>query len=242
MSLVDSLDPRTRLLAVLPFAGVVALLERPLAVAVAVGGALIAAVVARLAPRATLRRLLAVDGLMLLALGMLPFTVPGETVTTVAGQTLSREGLIQASLILGKANAVVLMLLALLESLPPPTLGRALARLGLSDKLTQLILFTLRYIDVLRQEYERLRTAMRARAFVLGTNRHTWRSVGFLFGMLMVRTLERSDRVLAAMRCRGFDGRFPSLEDDQGRFRRRDGLFLMGLVGGLVVLAAIEIR
>jgi cobalt/nickel transport system permease protein len=54
---------------------------------------------------------------------------------------------------------------------------------------------------------------MRARAFRPGCGPHCWRSVGYLFGMLMVRSLERAERIDAAMRCRGFDGRFHLAED-----------------------------
>ena len=41
---------------------------------------------------------------------------------------------------------------------------------------------------------------------------HTYRSYGYLVGMLLVRSLDRSQRVLAAMKCRGFRGRFYLLD------------------------------
>ena len=43
-------------------------------------------------------------------------------------------------------------------------------------------------------------------------DRHTWNSFGWLFGMLLVRSFERSERIHAAMKCRGFSGRFYLVE------------------------------
>ena len=50
---------------------------------------------------------------------------------------------------------------------------------------------------------------MRARGFRPRTSRHTWRSYGNLMGMLLVRALERAQRVEEAMLCRGYNGAFP---------------------------------
>jgi cobalt/nickel transport system permease protein len=120
-------------------------------------------------------------------------------------------------------------------TLEPATLGHALGRLRVPDKLVHLFLFTVRYVDVLDAEFLRLRQAMRARAFVPGSNAHSWRSLGWLIGMLLVRSLERSQRILAAMKCRGFDGRLYLLEDY--RWRRADSLHALGF--GLLLAAIL---
>jgi cobalt/nickel transport system permease protein len=119
---------------------------------------------------------------------------------------------LQATVIALKANAVVLALLALVGTLEPVAVGHALARLGAPDKLVHLFLLTVRYLGLLGEEYRRLTRAMRARGFVPRSDGHTWRSLGWLLGMLLVRSLERAARVTAAMRCRGFHGRFHLLD------------------------------
>ena len=91
-------------------------------------------------------------------------------------------------------------------------MGHALARLKAPDKLVHLLLFTVRYLGVLQEEFLRLRRAIRARAFVARSDRHTWRVTGWLAGMLLVRGFERARRVSAAMKCRGFHGRFYLLD------------------------------
>ncbi|MCR6630590.1 MAG: cobalt ECF transporter T component CbiQ [Magnetospirillum sp.] len=236
---VGRLDPRSRILAAMLFALLVVALNHPAALALAVVLAVAAALLARLEPAPTLRRMLALDGFMVLAVALLPFTVPGDALFSLAGLDASRQGVERAAVILLKANAVVLMVLALVGSMEAVALGHALRRLGAPDKLVHLFLFTVRYLDVLQREYLRLRIAMRARAFAMRSDRHTWRSVGYLFGMLMVRSIERSERIVAAMRCRGFDGRFPSL-DEPTRFRLPDGVFALASLAGMVLLMMVE--
>ena len=88
---------------------------------------------------------------------------------------------------------------------------------------------TVRYIEVLGHEYRRLRMAMTVRGFRMRCNVHTWRSVGWLFGMLFARSIERAERIGEAMRCRGFTGEFPVLSEIA--YTRRDAVFLARLAG-----------
>ncbi len=53
---------------------------------------------------------------------------------------------------------------------------------------------------------------MRVRAFRPRTNRHTLRTLGYLVGMLAVNGFDRSERILHAMKCRGYTGAFPMTE------------------------------
>jgi cobalt/nickel transport system permease protein len=235
------IDPRTRLLGTTAFAVVVIALQDAVALAAAVALAVLAVLAARVPARTVLRRLLALDGLMLVVLATLPFSVPGEAVATVAGIGISREGIGLALGIAARANAIVLMLLALLSPVSPAALGHALGRLGAPAALVHLLLFTIRYLDVLADELARLRRAMKARCFQPRTDGHTWRSFGWLVGMLMVRSFERAERVLAAMKCRGYDGQFRTLEGDNTRLASADlafGCAAMVLLAGLAWLEA----
>lgn len=207
-SIIDGLDPRGRLLAALGFAFVVVLSQAFATLLLGLGTALLAAKVAHLDAKRTLRRVIAMDMFMIFLIILLPFTQPGDPLFSVFGLTASWQGLEQALKIALKANAVVLLLLALVGTMSATTLGHALARLKVSDKLVHLMLFTVRYLDVIGQEYKRMRRAMQARAFVMRTNMHTWRSCGYLIGMLLIHSLERSERILQAMKCRGYTGRF----------------------------------
>jgi cobalt/nickel transport system permease protein len=196
-----------RIVLALLFALVTVSLADLAALVAAFAAAVLLAGLARLPPGRTARRLLALDGFMVAILVLLPFTVPGEPVAMLGPWPLSGAGLAEAAAILLTANSVVLAVLALVGTIEPALLGNALAGLGVPDKLTRLLVLTTRYIDVLGQEFTRLRLAMKARAFRPRGNLHTWRSYGYLFGMLLVRSFERSERILGAMKCRGYVGR-----------------------------------
>jgi len=232
---IGGLDPRLRICAALGLSLVVLGLDRwP-----ALGAALVMAVgltAAGGAPRLW-GRLLVLESFLLVLLMTLPFQVPGEALWRLGPLEASREGIERAAMIAVRANAVVLCVLTLVGGLEPVRFAHALDRLGLPRKLVHLLLLTLRQVHLVDSEYRRLRLAMRARAFTPRSDRHTWRSLGWLIGMLLVRATERSRRVLDAMRCRGFHGRLLLL--DGGRWGRPDTLWSIGLAGlavGLLVL------
>ncbi|MBU4459257.1 MAG: cobalt ECF transporter T component CbiQ [Verrucomicrobia bacterium] len=208
---VHRLDPRVRVAAAALLSIPVALAAGPGVPAMALVAGCGLAVAARLPEPALLRRLGRLNLFVLFLWLMLPWSTPGTPAGTIAGLGLTHEGVELALLIALKANAIVLLFTSLVATVPPAELGYALRHLGLSDKLVHLFLFAIRYTDVIHGEYERLRGAMRARAFRANFSLHTLRTFGYLVGLLLVRSLDRAERVLAAMKCRGFDGRFRSL-------------------------------
>lgn len=155
------------------------------------------------------RRMLHVETFMALLFLTLPFTVPGRPVLAVGPFDASVEGFARAALVSCKVSASVLAIVVLLGSVEPMRLGGALHALRVPEPIVRLLVLTLRYRSVIAGEMHRLREAMRARGFRPGSNRHTWRSYGNLVGMMLVRALERAQRVEEAMLCRGFSGRFP---------------------------------
>lgn len=235
---VTERDARLRVLTTLVFALVTVGLRTPAAALAAFTLGMILAAASGLGFHALLRRLAAVEGFMLVLLATLPFSLPGETLFALGPLEASREGLLAALMIALKANAILLTLLALIGSLEPVVFGHTLARLGVPERLAHLLLMTVRQILLLNQELGRLRRAMRARAFVPRSNAHTWRSYGYLVGMLLVRSLERSDRIRAAMRCRGFHGRLYLL--DSSRWRSADSLFAVALIPVLTALLVLD--
>lgn len=220
---IDRLDPRTRILAAAAVSVVVAMLSRWEAAAAAWAAMALWALACRYRPAALLRQLLPINAFVLMLALLLPWTTPGQPLFHVGSLAFSRQGVFLAVLLGLKGNAIVLALVVLLGSLDVSTLGHALSHLHVSRKLAHLFLFTVRYIEVLRLEHRRLRVAMQVRGFRPGMNAHTYRTYGYLVGMLLVRSLERSERIVAAMKCRGFRGRFYLL--DHFAYTRRDAYF-----------------
>ncbi|MBM7066351.1 cobalt ECF transporter T component CbiQ [Actibacterium sp. 188UL27-1] len=235
---LSATDPRLRIVTAAIFAVICVSLTSLIALLLALAGAVALAAGFNLPAGPTARRMAAMDGFILFLLISLPFTVPGAPLFTLWGLTASLEGLTLAMQIALKSNAVILSVMALVGTVSPVTLGSALHALHVPGALVHLLLFTTRYIGVLQDEYARLRLAMRARAFRPANTLHTYRSFGYLVGMMLIRALDRSDRIMEAMKCRGFDGRLHVM----ARFRLAyaDWIFV-GVIGlGLLALIGVE--
>ncbi len=237
-TIVHRLDARSRTVVMFAFALLVASCRQFAVLWVALALALGLAALARLPMAPLSKRLIRVNVFMLMVFLLLPTTTPGEPVFTLGPLVFSREGLALASRITLKANAIVLMFTALLGTVEIAALGQAFQHLHVPDKLIHLLMFTLRYLDVLHHEYVGLLRAMKARAFRPGMNRLTYRSYAYLLAMLMVRSLERAERVMDAMKCRGFKGTFHACR--RLTFHRRDAVFCSVSVAVLAVLMFLE--
>jgi cobalt/nickel transport system permease protein len=238
-SFFDALDPRTRILVAVAFSVVVAAANQLLTIGLALLLAAAATLLGRLRPWSVARRMAPINLFAALLLLLLPLC-SGQTALWAWGPLqYSREGLLLAVQIALKANAIVLGITVLLGTLDMVTLGHALGHLGVPDKLAHLLLFTVRYLDVLHGEYQRLRTAMKMRGFRPRVSVHAYRSYGYLIGMLLVRSLDRADRIVAAMKCRAFRGRFYLL--DHFAYAPRDGWFAATAAIVLALLVWVEV-
>ncbi len=138
----------------------------------------------------------------------LPLTFTGETLFNVLSMDVSKQGIEYCAMITIKSISIILFFMAFVATMTIGTIGHAMGKLHISDKLIFLILMTYRYIFVIRQEYQRLFRAAKIRGFVPKTNIHSYKTYAYLAGMLFVRASLRAKRVHQAMLCRGFNGKF----------------------------------
>jgi cobalt/nickel transport system permease protein len=210
-TVLDRLDPRIRVLVAVVLGLLpIALTQWSTLLAVLLAAMLLCAL-ERIPMSAMRRRILAVNSFMLALVLMLPWSVPGDALAHVAGFTYSRQGLHQALVILLRCNAALLMFTALIATMEAVTLAHALDKLRCPSKLVHLFMFTLRYLTVLEEEYHQLRQSMTLRGFRPRLHIHTLRTYGNLVGMMLVRALDRSERIMEAMLCRGYSGKFYTL-------------------------------
>jgi cobalt/nickel transport system permease protein len=237
-SILHRLDPRLRLLFATAFSFLIAMTTAfPVCFAgVAMASALV--LLARLSVIAVLRRLLVVNIFNLLLWAVLPLTYGGENLFNFGSLAFSREGLCLAALITLKSNTILLALIAMVATMSVATLGQAMHRLRVPGKVVYLLLFTYRYVFLIEEEYQRLVMAMKVRGFSPATNLHTCRSYAYLFGMLLVRSLGRADRVCQAMLCRGFQGKFHDLHTFT--FTRVDSFWSFLLLLSLLALGNLQ--
>jgi cobalt/nickel transport system permease protein len=212
-SLIHRLDPRVRVIMATVYSFVVALSDKFTVLSAALAVSLLMVFIARLELPALAKRILIVNGLVLLVWVVLPFTFEGQSLMSVGPLVIYRPGVLLAARITIKSNAILLAFIALIATMNFSTLGHALNRLRLPDKIVQLLLMTYRYIFVIEQEYQRLMRAARIRGFQPGTNLHTYKTYAYVIGMLFVRAAARAERVHQAMLCRGFKQKFYCLQE-----------------------------
>ncbi len=238
-SILHKADPTVKIIGATALAVIIAISESMVAILMGLAIGMALAAVARLKLRDLWPRLVAVNLFCIFLWITLPLTGGGETMGHILSLPISEKGVRLALYITIKTNAILLVLTALLTTSPVHHIGRGLQRLGMSKKLTLLLMTSYRYLNLIHQEFNRLRRAAELRCFQPKTNIHTYRTYSYLVGMTFVRSWERSKRVHNAMLMRGFNGTFPVL--DTTTFKRRDLYLLLLLGAGAVVLALTSI-
>jgi cobalt/nickel transport system permease protein len=239
-SWVHQVDPRARLLAAVVASVAISLCHEPRALTFALAAAAFATANTRVPIPAILQRIVPLNALLILLCASLLFFTPGQTIFSIGMLEASQEGLMRSLVTVLKANAIVLLLAALLGSIELVDLGHAMTRLKVPPVLTHIFLFTIRYLSLMLGEFERLSRAAQLRGFTPGLNLHTLRTTGYMVGMMLVRSHARGERILSAMRLRGYNGTLAF--DGDLAYGRRDGFFAITALASIGFLLGLEWR
>jgi len=237
-SLIHSLDPRLKVIIATAYSFVVALSTQFTTLLAALALSILLIGLARLNVREVAKRVAVVNGLVVFFWVVLPLTFPGEMLFHVGPLAVTRSGVFLAAQITLKSNAILLAFIPLVASFSIATLGHALSRLRVPEKMVYLLLLTYRYVFVIGGEYQRLVRAAKIRGFQAGNNMHTYRTYAYLIGMILVRASARAERVHQAMLCRGFQGRFYCLHEFS--LSRADWFCSAAMTGALIGLGILE--
>jgi cobalt/nickel transport system permease protein len=123
-------------------------------------------------------------------------------------------GLVPALAMFVRISTCVLAMLLLSGTTPFFDLLKGLQRLGVPRIFVNLMLFTYRYLFVISDEMGRMSVARRARGARRGRSlldRMAMKNISFSAGMVLVRAHERGLRMHDALRSRGFDGQIRTL-------------------------------
>jgi cobalt/nickel transport system permease protein len=101
----------------------------------------------------------------------------------------------------------------LVNVIPFDQLLTTLRRTGVPAILLAILAFMYRFVFVLWDELDTMRTARRARTFDRAGAIFRWKIGAHMIGMLLIRALERSERVYGAMCARGWDGKLRTLDE-----------------------------
>jgi cobalt/nickel transport system permease protein len=237
-SMVHRLDPRLRIVFAAVFSFLVAFSKQfpTLIAALIVSMALVYMSAVELSEVA--RRLKIVNLFNLIVWAILPLTYEGEPVFHIWRLAGSREGIVLSAQITFKSNAILMAFIAVVATMSLATLGHALNRLRVPNKIVYLLLMAYRYVFVIEQEYTRLSRAARVRGFSPKTDLHTYKTFAYMLGMLLVRAMARADRVYQAMLCRGFKGKFYCIHTF--RFARLDVVWTCLMLATIIMLGIFE--
>lgn len=237
-SFLDALDDRARLLAGAIVLASLAALQRVELVALGLALALVLLVLTRTCPRRTARALRPLLLLLLPLLLLTPFHAPPGARPLVTGWSLPTvEGATLAGTVALRVVALGVLGVVVVGELPVARVLTAVGRLGLPPALGHVALLAHRYLASFGADLTRIRWALAARGFRARTDLATSRTLATTTGTLLLRSLERTERVEQAMRCRGYAGRL--VPEPAPGLRWRDALALLlalALATGLQLL------
>jgi len=237
-SFIKRLDPRIKIVVVFLFSVVVAVSNQLPVLMWALALSLLIVLAAGVPTKELRGRLIPVNMLIIFLWLFLPFTFAGKVAFFIGPLAVTHEGVLYATRITIKSNAMMLMLIALVSSTPIFTMGHAMHELGIPKKIVHLFFFTYRYIHVMHREYARLLNSMKIRGFRPKTSLHTYKTFAYMVGMLLVRSFDRAQRVHNAMLCRGFKGNLYSLS--KFSIKRRDVVSLVCMLTIIILLGVLE--
>lgn len=169
---------------------------------------------------------------LVLFVGVFNPLIDREPMFHVGDVTISR-GWVSFAAIVVRGMLSVQAVLLLIYSTGFLNLCRAMRRLHMSAVLTTQLLMLYRYIFVLVMQAQSMLRAITSRNVARrGLTLSMW---GTVVGQLLIRTLERAERIHLAMSARGFTGRIDTVWHAR-RWQRRDTLFVLSLCVALIAV------
>lgn len=215
-----SWDSRAKLIAGFCYIfGVISLTSIPVAL-LAYSLSILVLIFMRISVRTLLTRYLIITPFLLLM--TVPFLWnPGE------------DNLIFASLIILKAFTSMTVITIILESESLDELMNSLAGLKIPTVLITIIILSYRYVYQFLDDLERMLTAVKSRFFRGSIRLKNLNVYSKIMAALLIRALDRSDKMYQAMASRGFNGAFPLKK--MGKIGRKD-IFKTSLVILIIVI------
>lgn len=234
---LTSLDPRAKILATLGFIIAVVSFDRYSVLAL-LPFALFPVALAALGevPRRLILRKLLIASPFALMIGIFNPLFDHQPLVDLFGYSLSGGWVSFASIVL-RFLLTVGTALVLVATTGFFNVCAGLRQLGVPRVFTTQLLFLHRYAEVLSGEAARMSAARELRA---GGKKHLGLALyGSLLGHLLLRALERAQRIHLAMISRGFDGELRSIQAQSWRFT--DTMFLAGCAACFLVARQINL-
>lgn len=177
-------------------------------------------------------------GFFVLMLAVMLPLLYGETVLLSLGPlSLKQEGSLQLLIIAVKLLSILVLGVILFGTASFQTNVRAMSSLGMPILLTDMILFSYRYLFEFAAMLKTMETAVVLRGFQKGRLKGIG-TYALLVGTMLVRSYEQSERVYKAMILRGYGHKVEErlATEDYSRFQNQVLVF-----GGFLIIAALFI-
>jgi cobalt ECF transporter T component CbiQ len=234
--LLQSLDPRVRVLGVLALVLAVTLAHRIEAVA----ALLIVAVVLAIASRVNVKTLAFRVWMVVLGFtGVIAmpalFSIAGTPLLKVGPMTVTEPGLRTAALLVLRVEAAVTLTTVLVLCTPWAQVLKALRSLRLPKEVIVMLAMTYRYVFLLIETAMQMFDSRRSRTVGRLAPAEQRRMVARTAGVLLSKSVETSNEVYLAMQSRGFRGDLQVLSDHSLTMWDCLGLTLFFLIATIVV-------
>lgn len=137
------------------------------------------------------------------------WSTPGEPLWNWGIFSPTKTGCLLCLQITIKANAIILIFLALISPMSVTALANALAQLHVPDKMIWLLLIMGKNIELVGREWDALKQAAKLRCFRARNNPHTYKTLASMLAILLVRSYDRAQKMREAMLLRSFSGKLP---------------------------------
>jgi cobalt ECF transporter T component CbiQ len=231
--LLQSLDPRARIVAIFALVLTVTLCRRLEAVAALFLAAIVIAVASRVSVGTLMKRVwLIVFGFTgLIALPAL-FITPGDPVGSFGPLTITAQGARTAALLILRVETAVTLTTALVLSTPWTQILRGLRSLWVPAEVITMLAMTHRYIFLLIETANQMFESRQSRMVGVLSGAEQRTMAGRSAGVLLTKSMDLSGDVYLAMQSRGFNGEIRLLSD--ARMRTADVLAVV-----VVICAAV---
>ncbi|MDB9467998.1 energy-coupling factor transporter transmembrane component T family protein [Dolichospermum circinale] len=141
----------------------------------------------------------------------------------------------RASFLLVRSLICLIVMNGFLLTLPPHSLGIALKSLPIPAPLKENLILAGQYLEILLLEVTRMQRSAQLRG-LNGTAGWLRYASAAMIGALYLRTLDRSERVYAAMVARGYNGKLPL--DSPLKPKERFTLLIAGVIATCLTLSS----
>ena len=232
-SILERLDPRTKIISFLLI--ILCLILFPVKSVKDYGLffllILVIALLSRVTPKQILKKLILLIPFILFITMLIPFFKEGHTYWSIKIGKLeldiAYEGIQTFIKIFIKSSLSILLIVIASFTITFSDFLKGLEMLHFPRLLVMLMSFMYRYIFVLLDEAKRL---MRARSIRYFGSRYIeqFKIIGYIIGILFIRTFERAEKIYSAMVTRGFNGEVPCIKCF--KFSYFDILFLSSII------------